>query len=110
VLRSNWRTIIIKEKDFSDCVVLDKDAFDPDAVFPDEVHDEVLPQLSLAIDELKNTGKHAGEALRMRPGEAAAKAVQATRSIELATFDSDQYDDGGLKLSLWRKIRNYFAF
>ena len=38
---------------YDDCVILSKEAFDPDAVFLDDiVDDDVLPNANLAVDGL----------------------------------------------------------
>ena len=48
--RHRGTTISDHNNAFDDCVILSKEAFDPDAVFLDDiVDDEVLPYLSLAV-------------------------------------------------------------
>ena len=52
--------------------MLDRDAFDPDAVFLDDIVDaEVLPFLSLAVDGLTSSGDRADGKLEMRPAAVA---------------------------------------
>ena len=47
------RSPISKDESFDECIILEKEAFDPDAVFMDDiVEDDVLPRLSLAVDGL----------------------------------------------------------
>ena len=60
MLRSHerGRTISTDNKAFDDCVILAKDAFDPDAVFLDDiVDDDVLPYLSLEVDGLTSAAE-----------------------------------------------------
>ncbi|HZD53392.1 MAG TPA: hypothetical protein VE175_10105, partial [Woeseiaceae bacterium] len=65
-----------KEQAFTDCVVLDKDFFDPDAVFLDDiVDDEVLPSLSLAVDGLTSAGERLRGGLELDDDAAANEAI-----------------------------------
>lgn len=67
-----WGGTISKNKAFDDCVILSKDAFDPDAVFLDDiVDDEVLPYLSLAVDGLTEHSDERKGKLELRPEDAA---------------------------------------
>ena len=64
---------ISKDKAFDDCVILSKEAFDPDAVFLDDiVDDEVLPYLSLAVDGLTEDSDEKKGKLELRPEDVAA--------------------------------------
>ncbi len=105
---------ISKDKAFSgeDCVILSKEAFDPDAVFLDDiVDDEVLPYLSLAVDGLTESadGKHGN--LEMRPEDAAANDAQdAPAKIPEANLDPEQLEVYGWESSLWRKLKSYIGF
>lgn len=102
---------ISNDKAFDDCIILTKDAFDPDAVFLDDiVDDEVLPYLSLAVDGLNTSsdGKHGS--LQMRPEDAAAnETIAADTTMPVAILDPDQLDVYGWEPSLWRKIKGYLG-
>ncbi len=100
-----------KEQPFTDCVVLDKEAFDPDAVFLDDiVDDEVLPRLSLAVDGLTGTldGRHGR--LEVRPGTAANESIPVSVTLPVAEYDPEQLEVYGWETSLWRKLRGYLGF
>ncbi len=103
---------------FDDCVILSKDAFDPDAVFlEDIVDDDVLPYLSLAVDGLTTRAEGAGGGLELRPEDAAANeptqpstGISDARWILDAKFEPEQLEVYGWESSLWRKIRGYIGF
>ena len=77
---SFWGRAISKDSSFDQCVVLDTDAFDPDAVFLDDiVDDEVLPYLSLAVDGLNSTNERAAGRLEIRPDDVVEKISPSTR-------------------------------
>jgi hypothetical protein len=100
-----------RDGEFTDCVVLGKDAFDPDAVFLDTiVDDEVLPYLSLAVDGLTDAGRKAREALELRPEDAANEAIQESTELPDATLGPDQLEVYGWESSIWRKVRGYLGF
>jgi hypothetical protein len=64
---------ISKDPAFTECVFLDGEAFDPDAVFLDDiVNDDVLPKLSLAVDGLTTPVDGAGGGMEM-PSEDTAR-------------------------------------
>ncbi len=108
---SYWGRAISKDSSFDQCVVLDKDAFDPDAVFLDDiVDDEVLPYLSLAVDGLTTSGERTGGRLEMRPEDAATETVKASTTMPVATLDPEQLEVYGWESSLWKKIRGYLGF
>jgi len=106
------RRSISKEDNFADCVILDKEAFDPDAVFLDDiVDDNVLPRLSLAVDGLTNPGKKASAALTMPSDETAAnQIINPSTTMPVATLDPDVLEVYGWESSIWRKIRGYLGF
>lgn len=91
---------------------MSKDAFDPDAVFLDDiVDDDVLPYLSLAVDGLTDSsdGKH-GQ-LELRPEDVAAnEVIRADTTMPVAALDPDQLDVYGWETSLWKKIKAYLGF
>ena len=92
--------------------MLDKDAFDPDAVFMDDiVDDEVLQYLSLAVDGLTTSIDRSKGKLELRPEDAAvAQAVKASTTMPVAALDPEQLEVYGWESSLWRKIRGYLGF
>ena len=102
---------ISNEKAFDDCVILDKEAFDPDAVFLDDiVDDEVLPYLSLAVDGLTATSENKKGNLELRPEDVIANdAIRPDTTMPVATLDPDQLDVYGWEPSLWKKIKGYFG-
>ena len=90
--------------------MLDKEAFDPDAVFLDDiVDDEVLPYLSLAVDGLNTTDERATGRLEMRPDDVPEKVTPST-TMPVAALSPEQLEVYGWESSLWRKIRGYFGF
>ncbi|MFQ6005188.1 MAG: hypothetical protein ACE5OQ_06755 [Woeseia sp.] len=90
--------------------MLDKEAFDPDAVFLDDiVDDEVLPYLSLAVDGLNTSEERATGRLEMRP-EDVAEQIKASTTLPVAALDPEQLEVYGWESSLWRKIRGYLGF
>ncbi len=91
--------------------MLDRDAFDPDAVFLDDiVDDEVLPFLSLAVDGLTTSGERAHGKLEMRPDDVANEASKASTTMPVAVLGPEQLEVYGWESSLWRKIRGYLGF
>jgi hypothetical protein len=104
-------TAIATESKFEDCVVLHRDAFDPDAVFLDDiVDDEVLPPPTLAVDGLTGTSRRVKGALELRPGDAVQKPMPASTTMPVAAFDPEQLEVYGWESSLWKKIRGYIGF
>jgi len=95
-----------------DCVILSKEAFDPDAVFlEDIVDDEVLPYLSLAVDGLTKAKEGKKGGLDLRPEDVAAnEPVQADTTMPVAAFDSEVLEVYGWESSLWKKIKGYLGF
>ncbi|MDZ7642915.1 MAG: hypothetical protein U5K76_01005 [Woeseiaceae bacterium] len=91
--------------------MLSRDAFDPDAVFLDDiVDDEVLPYLSLAVDGLTDSGEARRGSLDMRPEDAANEAIPEPPSLPICDYDPEQLEVYGWESSLWRKIRGYIGF
>lgn len=108
---SFWGRAISKDSSFDECVVLDKEAFDPDAVFLDDiVDDEILPYLSLAVDGLTTSTDRTGSKLEMRPEDALTEIVKASTTMPVARLDPEQLEVYGWESSLWRKIRGYLGF
>jgi len=95
------------------CVILSKDAFDPDAVFLDDiVDDDVLPYLSLAVDGLTEARDRRTGKLELRPEDVAAanQTIAPDTTMPVATLDPDVLDVYGWEPSLWKKIKGYIGF
>lgn len=93
-------------------MILSKEAFDPDAVFLDDiVDDEVLPYLSLAVDGLTDgTDKKRGR-LELRPDDVAAnEEITPDTTLPPTKLDPEQLEVYGWESSLWRKLRRYVGF
>jgi len=92
-------------------MVLARDAFDPDAVFLDDiVDDNVLPRLSLAVEGLTGTGRRSRSALELLPEDAVNEQIRASTTMPVAALDPDQLEVYGWESSWWRKIRGYLGF
>ena len=103
---------ISKDPPFSKCVILDQEAFDPDAVFLDDiVNDEVLPKLSLAVDGLTTSDDGAGGDLEMPSEDTVANlAIKPSRTLPTTSLGPELLEVYGWESSLWRKIRGYLGF
>ena len=103
---------ISKDRSFEDCVILSKEAFDPDAVFLDDiVDDEVLPYLSLAVDGLTDGADKKKGTLEMRPEDVAAnEEIDPDTTLPPTRLDPEQLEVYGWESSLWKKIRRYVGF
>ena len=90
---------------------MSSEAFDPDAVFLDDiVDDEVLPYLSLAVDGLTEAKDGKAGKLEIRPEDVAANEPSpADTTIPVAQLGPDQLDVYGWEPSLWKKIKRYFS-
>ena len=93
-------------------MILDKDAFDPDAVFLDDiVDDDVLPKLSLAVDGLTEPVDGKGGKLVMPSEDTAVnEIIKPSTTMPVAALDPEQLEVYGWESSLWRKIRGYLGF
>ncbi len=91
---------------------MSKEAFDPDAVFLDDiVDDEVLPYLSLAVDGLTEPKEGRTGKLELRPGDVAAdEPVQPDTTMPVATLDPEVLEVYGWESSIWKKIKGYLGF
>jgi hypothetical protein len=100
------------EKAYDDCMILSKEAFDPDAVFLDDiVDDDVLPNADLAVDGLTSVwqGRHGG--LELRPEDVAAnEPAQPDTEIPVITAEPNELEVYGFEPSLWKKVRGYIGF
>lgn len=103
---------ISKEELFDECIILAKDAFDPDAVFLDDiVADDVLPRLSLAVDGLTEMDdKSRGKMEIPREDTMVNEIITPSTTMPVATLDPDILEVYGWESSLWRKIRGYLGF
>ena len=89
-------------------MILDKDAFDPDAVVMDDiVEDNALPRLSLVVDGLTDTSDSAVRRFEM-PEE--PDVIAPSTTMPVATLDPDMIEVYGWESSLWKKIRGYLGF
>jgi hypothetical protein len=106
------RTISNDNKAFDDCVILSKDAFDPDAVFLDDiVDDDVLPYLSLEVDGLTTAKESRNHQLELRPEDVAANEfVSPDTTMPVVALGAEQLEVYGWESSLWRKIKGYLGF
>ena len=102
---------ISNDEAFDDCVILSRDAFDPDAVFLDDiVDDEVLPYLSLAVDGLNSRSDSVAGNLELRPEDVAANDTnKASTTMPVAILGPEQLEVYGWESSLWCKIKSYFG-
>ena len=104
---------ISKERTFTECVILDKESFDPDAVFMDDiVDDDVLPKLSLAVDGLTDAGGQKAGQLDLPAEQTMENEVaQPTNGIPTTSLSHTQaLEVYGWESNLWRKIRGYLGF
>lgn len=93
-------------------MILSKEAFDPDAVFMDDiVDDEVLPYLSLSVDGLTEASDAKEGNLELRPDDVAAnEEAMPDTTMPVASLDPEQLEVYGWESSLWKKIKGYFGF
>jgi len=93
-------------------MILAKDAFDPDAVFLDDiVDDDVLPYLSLAVDGLTDGADKRKGRLELRPEDLAANEdVCPDTTLPAVKLDPEQLEVYGWESSLWRKMKRIIGF
>jgi hypothetical protein len=93
-------------------MILSKDAFDPDAVFLDDiVDDDVLPYLSLEVDGLTTSRENKNHGLELRPEDVAANdAFAPDTTMPVAALDPNELDVYGWESSFWKKIKGYLGF
>ncbi len=98
-------------KSFDDCVILSKDAFDPEAVFLDDiVDDDVLPYLSLRVDGLTESDNDNTGAFELRPDDLVPEPAPAPTDIPRPDLDPEQLEVYGWESSFWRKVKSYIGF
>ena len=93
-------------------MILSKEAFDPDAVFlEDIVDDDVLPYLSLEVDGLTTAREGKKGQLLLRPEDAAAnEPITPDTTMPVAVLEPDQLEVYGWESSFWKKIKGYLGF
>lgn len=92
---------------------MEKEAFDPDAVFMDDiVEDDVLPRLSLAVDGLTEGGIKEARRMEMPSSDEVAmnQTIQPSTSLPVTTADSQILEVYGWESNIWRKVRGYLGF
>lgn len=91
---------------------MSKDAFDPDAVFLDDiVDDDVLPYPSLEVDGLTTSREGRKGRLELRPEDVAANTPPPPdTTMPVAVLDADQLEVYGWESSFWRKLKGYLGF
>jgi hypothetical protein len=112
VYRHRGTTISDHNNAFDDCVILSKEAFDPDAVFlEDIVDDDVLPYLSLEVDGLTTPGEGKNHGLELRPEDVAANDLPTPdTTMPVAALDPNELEVYGWESSFWKKIKGYLGF
>ena len=112
ITRNSGDDTISKDRSFDDCVILSKDAFDPDAVFLDDiVDDEVLPYLSLAVDGLTDGADRRRGRLELRPEDTAAnEPLCPDTTLPAVIFDPEQLEVDGWESSLLRRMKRIIGF
>ena len=91
---------------------MSRDAFDPDAVFLDDiVDDKVLPYLNLAVDGLTAAAEYRQGRLEIRPDDVAAnEVIEPDTTMPVTTLDPEQLEVYGWESSLWAKLKGYLGF
>lgn len=98
------------DEQFDDCVILSKDAFDPGAVFLDDiVDDDVLPKLNLKVDGLMEANADSTGEFELGPVEIEPEAPIPTE-IPKPDLDPEHLEVYGWESSIWKKIRGYIGF
>lgn len=92
-------------------MVLEKDAFDPDAVFFDDiVDDDVLPRLSLAVEGLTDTITASKAELELAANEPQRLPDPPSGKLPDTGLDPEHLEVYGWESSWWRKVRGYLGF
>jgi hypothetical protein len=108
----NRDAAISSQQQFDQRIILSEDAFDPDAVFMDDiVTDDVLPKLDLAVDGLISAREQDACDPEFRaedlPEEQSAGLSPAG---DLAIAEPNQLEVYGWESSWFKKIRGYIGF
>ena len=107
------RSLISNDESFDECIILEKDAFDPDAVFMDDiVEDDVLPRLSLAVDGLTEGSKKERQRMEMPSDDELAvnEPIKPSTALPATTADSQILEVYGWESNVWKKVRGYLGF
>ena len=93
-------------------MILSEAAFDPDAVFLDDIVDDtVLPNPNLSVDGLTTVWQGRRGKLELRPDDAAAnEPIQPNNSQPATVTEPHELEVYGWETSLWKKIRGYIGF
>jgi hypothetical protein len=101
--------MIPKPQAHNECVVLEKDTFDPDAIFMDDiVDDDVLPKLSLAVDGLTVPGD--GNFDLPASNSPPEPVIKPSTRMPVTRLDPDHLEVYGWESSVWKKICGYLGF
>ena len=106
------------DKAYDHCVILSKGAFDPDAVFIDDiVDDDVLPSANLAVDGLTSAWQGRGGKLELRSDDIAAnepvepiEPIEPDTEVPVIMTEPQELEVYGFETSLWKKLRGYIGF
>ncbi len=100
------------DKAYDNCVILSKGAFDPDAVFMDDiVDDDVLPNANLAVDGLTSPWQARRGNLELCSDDIAAnEPIEPATEIPVITTEPNELEVYGFENSLWKKLRGYIGF
>ena len=100
------------DKAYDSCVILSKGAFDPDAVFMDDiVDDDVLPNANLAVDGLTTTWQARRGKLELRSDDIVAnEPIEPDFELPVISTEPHELEVYGFEDSLWTKLRGYIGF
>ena len=101
------------DKAYDSCVILAKDAFDPDAVFMDDIVDDgVLPNLNLAVDGLTTAWQARRGRLELAPNDIVENEPikEPDTGIPVFTAEPHELEVYGFETSLWERLRGYIGF
>lgn len=101
------------DKAYDSCVILSKGAFDPDAVFFDDiVDDDVLPNLNLAVDGLTTAWQARRGRLELAPDDIIDDEPidPPDTAIPVITTEPHELEVYGFETSLWKRLRGYIGF
>lgn len=100
------------DKAFDDCMILSKGAFDPDAVFLDDiVDDDVLPKANLAVDGLTSFWQGRGGRLELGAEDVPEnEQIEPDTELQINATEPHELEVYGFETSLWQKLRGYIGF
>lgn len=100
-------------KAYDSCMILSKSAFDPDAVFFDDIVDDgVLPNANLAVDGLTTAWQARGGRLELTPDDCIANEAIEEPDTEFPVITAEPHglEVYGFETSLWKRLRGYIGF